>query len=440
MSVIEEYKRKLISADEAASLIRDNESLYISGNAAAPLELLRALARRPDKPKNVKLIHTLLLKDEGTAAAGMEMFYRHVALFIGPADREAINSGRGECLSIHLHDIPKAIKLGHIPIDTVFAQVSPMDEHGFFSLGVEICATKTAIRHAKRVVVQVNENMPWIYGDTFVHLSEVDYIVEHTEELPEYKTPPVSAVERQIAKYVSELIEDGSTLQTGIGGIPFAILQLLEGKKDIGIHTELFSDGVMEGIKKGIITGKCKTLNYGRVVATFVLGTKKLYNFVNNNPIIEGHPVEYTNDQYIISRQNKMVAINGALEVDLTGQVCADSLGTKFYSGFGGQLDFIRGASEAPNGKPIIVLPSTTSDEKISRIVPVLKPGAGVVTTRADVHYVVTEYGVAYLFGKTIQERAKALISVAHPKFREELEKAAYERKLIPHAYYISKS
>jgi acyl-CoA hydrolase len=361
----------------------------------------------------------------------MEGHFRHNSLFVGPADREAVNSGRADYVPIFLHEIPSLFYRGEMPIDVAIIHTSPPDEHGFVSLGVEVLCTKAAVENAKKVIAQINDQMPRALGDAFIHVSRIDKIVEVSEPLPVLERKGYTEVEKKIGVHIAELIEDGSTLQLGIGGIPDAVLHALRDKRDLGIHTEMISDGVKEGIELGFITGIKKTLHAGKVIATFILGSEELYKFVHDNPIFELHPADYTNDPFIIAQNEKMVSINSALEVDLTGQVCSDSIGPYIYSGFGGQVDFIRGAAKSKGGKPIIALPSTAKGGTVSRIVPFLKQGAGVVTTRADVHYVVTEYGVAYLHGKNLRERAKALIEIAHPKFREELERAAYERKLI---------
>ncbi len=432
MSWYDDYKKKLTTPEEAVSVVKSGDRVYLSGNAAAPYVLMRALAERKDELENVELVHVLLLGDDPLSQPGMEGHFRHNSLFVGSADRKAVNEGRADYVPIHLHEIPRLFYRNLLPIDVAIIQVSPPDEHGFMSYGVEVLATKAAVETAKIVIAQVNEKMPRTLGDSFVHVSRVAKIVEVSEDLPELQRKPATEVERRIAEYIADLIEDGSTLQLGIGGIPDAVLELLSGtKRDIGIHTEMVSDGVMEGIESGMITGAKKTLHMGKVIATFILGSKKLYEFVHDNPVFEMHPVDYTNDPFVIAKNDNMIAINSALEVDLTGQVCSDSIGTYIYSGFGGQVDFIRGAGAAKNGKPIIALPSTAKGGTISRIVPVLKQGAGVVTTRADVHYIVTEYGVAFLHGKNLKERARELIKIAHPDFREELEKAAKERKLL---------
>jgi acyl-CoA hydrolase len=318
-----------------------------------------------------------------------------------------------------------------LPLDVAFLHVSPPDEHGFVSLGVECLASKAAAETAKLVVAQVNDRMPRTLGDSFIHTSRFTKLVEVSDELPELKIPPFTEVEKKIGEYIAGLVEDGCTLQLGIGGIPNAALKAMFNKRDLGIHTEMVSDGIVEAINAGVITGMKKTLHPGKVIATFYFGTKDLYDFIDNNPIFETHPTNYTNHPFVVGQNEKMIGINSAIEVDLTGQVCSDSIGTRIYSGFGGQVDFIRGAAQSKGGKPIIALPSSTKKDTISKIVPTLQVGAGVVTTRADVHYVVTEYGVAYLHGKNLKERAEALISIAHPNFRDDLTAAAKERKLL---------
>ncbi len=431
MSWVDEYKKRLTTAEEAVSVVKSNDNIYIGGNAATPFVLLRALANRKDELYNVKLIHVLLMGEDPFSKPGMEGHFRHNSLFVGPADREAVNQGRADYVPIFLFQIPNLFYSGQLPLDVAIVQVSPPDEHGFMSLGVEVLASKAAVETAKIVIGQVNEKMPRVLGDSFVHFSRFEKLVEVSEDLPELKKKPFTEVERRIGHYIADLIEDGSTLQLGIGGIPDAVLSALKGKKDLGIHTEMVSDGIMEAIEQGIITGAKKTLHPHKVICTFILGSKKLYEFVDNNPFFEAHPVNYTNHPFIISQNENMIAINSAIEVDITGQVCSDSIGTYIYSGFGGQVDFIRGAAHSKGGKPIIALPSTAKKDTISKIVPFLKQGAGVVTTRADVHYVVTEYGIAYLHGKNLMERTEALIKIAHPKFRSELTEAAKERNLI---------
>ena len=312
-----------------------------------------------------------------------------------------------------------------MPLDVALVQTSPPDEHGYLSLGVGVDCTLTAARCARHVIAEVNEQMPRTLGDSFLHVDKVSAIVETSRPLLELQPEPCSEIHRRVAQNVASLIPDGATLQMGIGGIPNAVLECLRDKRDLGVHTEMCSDDVIPLIEAGIINGERKTLHRGKIVTGFVLGAKKLFDFIHENPIFEFHPTAYTNDPYVIAQNERMVAINSAIQVDLTGQVCADSVGTRPYSGFGGQLDFIRGAARSRGGKPIIALPSTAKDGTVSRITPTLDPGAGVVTSRGDVHYVVSEYGVAYLHGKTLRQRAEALISIAHPKFRDELHEFA---------------
>ncbi|MGA9752988.1 MAG: acetyl-CoA hydrolase/transferase C-terminal domain-containing protein [Acidobacteriota bacterium] len=431
MAWIDGYKAKLCSADEAVSRIKSNDWVWLSGNAAAPFLLMEALGRRAPELQNVTLSHVLLMGEDPLSKPGMEKAFHHNSLFVGPADRPSVNDGRSAYVPIHLHMIPKAIRTGACRVDVAMIQCSPPDEHGFMSLGLEVMAQKAAVEMAKTVIVQVNDQMPRTLGDSFLHVSKAAHIVEHSFPLLELRGKEATEVERKIGALIAEMIPDGATLQMGIGGIPDAVLTLLEGKRDLGIHTEMISDGLVRAMEQGIITGNKKTLHPGKVVATFILGTRKLYDFVHDNPLFEVHPVDHTNDPFIIAQNDNMVAINSALEVDLTGQVCSDSIGTYIYSGFGGQLDFIRGAAASKGGKPIIALPSTAKQGTMSRIVPKLKEGSGVVTTRADVHYVVTEHGATNLWGKNLSERAKALIAIADPAFKETLEKEARERHLI---------
>ncbi|NQT78936.1 MAG: acetyl-CoA hydrolase/transferase family protein [Candidatus Aminicenantes bacterium] len=432
MSWVDDYKSKLITAEEAVSVIQSGDRVYISGNAATPYSLMSALASRKDKLGDVELVHVLLMGEDPLSRPGMEGHFRHNSLFVGPADRKAINEGRADYVPIFLHQIPNLFYSEQMPLDVALLHLSPPDEHGFMSLGVEVLASKAAAETAKIVIAQVNEKMPRILGDSFIHVSRVHKIVEVSEELPQLERKPFTEVERKIGHFIADLIEDGSTLQLGIGGIPDAVLSALKGRQNLGIHTEMVSDGVMEAIEAGIITGAKKTFHPYKVILTFLLGSKKLYDFVDNNPMFEAHPTDYTNHPFNVSRNDNMVAVNSAIEVDITGQVCSDSIGTYIYSGFGGQVDFIRGAAHSKGGKPVIALPSTAKKNELSRIVPFLKKGAGIVTTRADVKYVVTEYGVAYLHGKNLQERTIALINIAHPKFREDLTKEAKGRYLLP--------
>lgn len=432
MSWIDGYRSKLTTPDRAVQRVKSGDRVYYGGNAAIPQALVRALAARRDELEDVQLNHVLLLGEDPLSTEDMVGHFRHNSLFVGPADRRAVNEGRADYVPIFLYQIPRLFEQKIVSLDVAMVQVSPPDEHGFMSLGVEVLASKAACRQARQVIVQVNEKMPRVLGDSFLHVSQVSTVVEHTEALPTLEAAPPSEVEQAIARHVVGLIEPGATVQMGIGGIPDSVYRAIEGQLDLGVHTEMLSDGAMRAIESGIITGNRKTLHPGKAVITFALGSAKLYEFLDNNPFIEAHPVEYVNDPFIIAQNEKLVAINSAIEVDLTGQVCSDSIGTRIYSGFGGQVDFIRGAARSKGGKPIIAVPSTARRGELSRFVPMLKPGSGVVTSRADVHYVVTEYGVANLFGRNLRERAEALIAIAHPDFRDELERAAKERKLLP--------
>lgn len=425
-----DYRKKLCSADEAISLIKDGDNVYISANAATPLAMERALYAQRDRFKRLNLIHVLLAGEDILNVKDPSSPFRHLSLFVGPADREAIALGNSEYMPIFLHEIPSIFYSGKVKLDAAILHVSKPDEHGFVSLGVECLASLAAADCAKILIAQVNEKMPYILGDNFIHISRFNKIVEVSEDILELKGRGATEVEKKIGAFIADLIPDGATLQMGIGGIPDAVLAQLEGKKDLGIHTEMVSDGLIKAFNKGIITNARKTLHRNKIIGTFVYGSKQLYEFVDHNPLIELHPVNYVNDPRIICQNENMVAINSAIEVDITGQVCSDSIGTTIYSGFGGQVDFIRGAAMAKNGKPIIALPSTTKNDTVSRIVPKLKPGAGVVTSRADIHYLCTEFGIVDLHGKTLQQRARAIIELAHPNFRDMLIEEAKERKI----------
>jgi acyl-CoA hydrolase len=413
-------------------MIKSGHRVYYGGNAAIPRVLVMALAGRRQELRDVQLNHVLLLGQDPLSAENMKGHFRHNSLFVGSADRVAVNDGRADYMPIFLHQIPRLFREGIIPLDVTMVQTSPPDEHGFMSLGVETLASKAACQMAKAVIVQVNERMPRVLGDAFIHVNRAHAIVEATEPLPTLQIKPSTEIERAIAGHILPLIRPTSTIQMGIGGIPDAVYECMEGNLELGIHTEMISDRAMRAIQRGVVTGNQKSLHQGKVVITFALGSEELYSFLDNNPLIESHPVEHVNDPFIISQNDNMVAINSAIEVDLTGQVCSDSIGPYIYSGFGGQVDFIRGAARSKGGRPIIALQSTARNGELSRIVPMLKPGAGVVTSRADVHYVVSEFGAANLFGKNLRERAEALIGIAHPDFRDDLVKAAKERRLLP--------
>ena len=416
-----DYKKRLKTADEALQCVQSGMRVYIQPGCAEPETLVEALMRRGHDVYDVEIVHMMTMGCAPYVAPEMAGHFRHNAMFIGGNVREAINAGRADYTPIYLSEIEELFESGAMPIDVALISVSPPDSHGFCSFGIGVDTTLTAAKVAKFVVAQINDNMPRTYGDSFIHVSEIDVFVESSRPLCALAKPVVTDLQVAIARNVASLIEDGSVLQTGIGGIPDAVLPLLMDRKDLGIHSELVSDGAIPLIEAGVITGARKNFKPRKIILGFALGTKHLFEFVDNNPIFEFHPTAYTNDPLLIARNDKMVAINSALQVDLTGQVCSDSIGAQFYSGIGGQVDFLRGASRSKHGKPIIALSSTAKHETISRIVPMLDPAAGVVTSRGLVRYVVTEYGIAFLHGKTIRERAKSLIEIAHPKFRAEL-------------------
>jgi acetyl-CoA hydrolase len=427
------YTAKVVSAEEAVKVIKSGDNIVVQPGCAAPLELIRAMVKRKDDLFDVNIYHILIVGDLPYAKPGMEKHFKHKAFFIGGNTRKAVNEGRAEFIPIFLSEVTLMFKNGILTSDVALINVSPPDEHGYCSYGIDAGNIKTPTEKSNTIIAQINEEMPRGLGNSFIHINKMDFIVEHNEPLMELPQVDPKTDKRllevydRIGLYIAEMIEDGSTLQMGIGAIPDSVMKYLKNKKDLGVHTEMFSDGIIELVEEGIINGEQKSIHHGKIIAGFCLGTRKAYDFIDNNPIIEFHPQEYVNDPFVIAQNKKMIAINSAIEIDLTGQVCSDSMGTKFYSGIGGQVDFIRGAAHSEGGKPIIALPSTTKDLKYSRIVPMLKPGAGVVTSRGDVHYVVTEYGVAQLFGKSIQERAKSLINIAHPNFRDELLQFAYE-------------
>ena len=416
-----DYAKKVQTAEQALLSVRSGMRVYIQPGCAEPETLVEALLKRAPFVKNVEVVHLLTLGNADYVKPEMEGHFRHNAIFIGGNVREAVNEGRADYTPTYLSEVEELFESGAMPIDLALIQVSPPDSHGFCSFGVGVDTTLTAAKCAKYVVAQVNEQMPRTYGDSFIHVSKIHSFVESSRPLCELPKPRITEMHVAIAKNVAGLIDNGAVLQTGIGGIPDAVLPFLMDRKDLGVHTELVSDSVIPLIEAGVITGNRKNYKPRKIVLGFVLGTKKLFDFVDNNPIFEFRTTAYANNPITIARNDNMVAINSALQIDLTGQVCSDSIGTQFYSGIGGQVDFLRGASNSKGGKPIIALPSTAKDGTVSRIAPMLSPGAGVVTSRGLIRYVVTEYGVAYLHGKSIRERAKALIEIAHPKFREEL-------------------
>ncbi len=422
------YKSK--SAADAVKIIKSNDRVYLQMGAATPQTLVKAMTARHEELRNVEVC---MLHTEGVAPyadpALKESFHVN-SFFIGANVRHTLTAGNGSYTPVFLSELPLLFKNNVVPLDVAMIQVSPPDKHGYCSLGVTIGATLAAIDNAKHVIAQINPQMPRTHGAGIIHVSELDTFVEVNEPILEHHVSVPSKVEQQIGDHIANMIEDRSTLQMGVGNIPNAVLSRLGNHKDLGLHTEMFSDGVIDLILKDVINGNYKKISRGRAMATFLMGSKKLYDYVDDNPFVEMRESDFVNDVYIIRQNKRMVAINSAIEVDLTGQVCADSIGTRMYSGVGGQMDFIRGASLSKGGKAIIALPSTTH-KGISRIVPFLKPGSGVVTTRAHVHYIVTEYGVANLYGKTIKQRVEELAKIAHPNFREEILRNYFDKKVM---------
>src|SRR5271166_4562422 len=417
-----EYKSKCMNAGQALQTVHSGARVWIQSGCGTPSVLVDALVERAPELRNVEIVHMKTLGSADYTKPESEGHFRHRGLFLGANVREAVAAGRADYTPIFLSEIEGLFESGAMPLDVVLMQVSPPDAHGFVSLGTTVDCTLTAARCASVVIAEVNEQMPRTHGDTSIHVSRISAIVETSRPLLEVCTEPFTELHMRVARNVASLIPDGATLQTGIGGIPEAVLTCLGDKRDLGIHTEMLSDGVIELIESGVLNGERKSLHRGKAVAAFVLGTRRLFDFIDENSSFEFRSISYTNDPFVVAQNDRMVAINSALQEDLTGQVCAESLGTKPYSGFGGQQDFIRGAARSKGGVPIIALPSMALGGSLSRIVPVLEPGAGVVTSRADVHYVVTEHGIAYLHGKSLRERALALIAIADPRFRAELE------------------
>ncbi len=417
-----------VSAEEALQSIKSGDRVFVQGSAQTPSFLLTALARQKDRLKGVELTSITLQGEVEPARAEYAGHFRTNSLFVSAPVREAVNCGLGDFIPAFLSDIPHLFRDGILPLDVALVQVSPPDKHGYCSLGVSVDIALTAVLTAKIVIAQVNPLVPRTHGDGIVHVSQFSHMVYQEAPLAEVNYGlRVSEAEKKIGRLVAEMIEDGSCLQLGIGTIPDAVLQCLESHKDLGVHTEMFSDGLLPLFEKGVITNRKKKVNTNLTIAGFAIGSRKLYDYVDDNPAFNFMSIDYVNDPAVIKLNPKMVAVNSAIEIDLTGQVCADSIGTRQYSGIGGQMDFIRGAALSHGGKPIIALTARTA-KGIPRIVPFLKSGAGVVTTRGHVHYIVTEYGVAYLHGKNMRQRANELIKIAHPDDREELDKAAFER------------
>lgn len=416
-----EYQHKLQDPKSALSHIRPGNRIFVGTGCAVPSLLVKTLETIGSKLRDTEIMHILTVGDTPYTNEQFCDNFRCNAFFIGQNTRAAIAEGRADYTPVFLSDLPQLFRSGSIPIDVALIQVSPPDDHGFCCFGISVDVVKSASESATIVIAEINPNMPRTWGDSLISIDKIDVLVENDTPLPEVHSPPPDEIAERIAKNISRYIEDGSTIQMGIGTIPEAITKFLKDKKDLGVHSEMISDGVVDLWEAGVITNRKKTIHQGKIIASLGMGTKRLYDFVNNNPAVEFHPSEYVNNPYIISLNDRMVALNSALEVDLTGQVTAESLGHLFYSGIGGQADFMRGAAKSNRGKPIIALPSTAKNGTISRIVPHLSEAAGVVTSRGDVHYVVTEYGVALLHGKSIRERAIALINIAHPAFRDKL-------------------
>lgn len=426
------YQSRVTTAQEAVKAIKSGHRVFLTGNVSVPQKLLAALVEYAPNLTDVEICQALTVGSADYVNPQMEGHLRVNSMFISANIRKAVQEGRADFTPVLLSEFPLLFKRGILPLDVAIIHVSTPDEHGFCSLGVEVGLTKSAAESAKVIIAEVNEKMPRTLGDSFIHVSRLTHIVPVNYPIPEYRMDVEgdSEIVEKIAGHAADLIPDGATMQLGIGSIPDAVLKFLYNKRELGIHTELFSDGVIDLFNAGILTNARKSLHPGKIVAGFILGTKRLYDWVDDNPMIEMHPTEYVNDPFVIAQNDRMVAINSAIEVDLTGQVCADSIGPKLYSGVGGQLDFMYGASRSKNGVPIIALPSTATMRDgivISRIAGMLKHGAGVVTSRNHVRYVVTEYGVADLYGRTIRQRAQSLINVAHPQFREELGRQARE-------------
>ena len=425
----ETYKSRLVAAEDAIKHIKSGDHVVLQHACGEPRTLIETMVERKDL-RDVMVSHMAAIGPAEYAQEGLEENFRHNAFFAGTATRRAIHEGRADYTSCFFSELPRAYR-EHVSPDVALIHVSPPNKWGYCSLGVSVDYTKHVAEIANVVIAQVNEKMPKTYGDSFVHVNDIDFFVESTRDLIEIPIPNIGEVEKAIGQNVAGLIEDGSTMQLGIGAIPDAVLNFLHDKKDLGIHTEMFSDGVIGLVEKGIINGKAKSIHPGKIVCSFVMGTSKLYDFVDDNPAVEFYTIDYTNDPYVIGKHDKMISINSAIQVDLLGQVCADTIGHKQYSAVGGQVDFVRGTSRSRGGKAIIAMPSTAGGGKYSRIVSLLDEGAAVTTSRYDVQFVVTEFGVADLRVKTNRQRAEELIKVSHPDFRTELKAFAIQRKLF---------
>ena len=417
------YKSKLVTASEAVTNIKSGDRVVTGHAVGEPIALVEAMVANKEYYRDVEVVHMVAMGKGDYAKEGMEPYFKVNTIFAGACTRDAVNTGRGDFTTCFFYQVPRLFESGCMPVDVALIQVSEPDAHGYCSFGVSSDYTKPAADCAKIVIAEVNKQMPRTMGNSFIHVSDIDFIVESDHPIIELPLPKIGEVEKAIGKNCAELVEDGSTLQLGIGAIPDAVLLFLKDKKDLGIHSEMISDGVVELVEAGVITNKNKTLHPGKSVVTFLMGTKRLYDYADNNPALEMYPVSYVNDPKVIMQNNQMVSINSCVQVDFYGQVASESIGARQISGVGGQVDFVRGASMSLDGKgkSIIAMPSTASKGKVSRIVPMLDEGAPVTTSRNDVDYIVTEYGIAHLKGKTNKERARALINIAHPDFRERL-------------------
>jgi len=432
MSWVDTYKSKIVDARTALErTISSGDRVMLNANCGQPQTLADGLSELAPDLRDVEVVQLLALGKSEYVRRELVGNVRLNAFFVGPGVRKAVHEGAADYTPVFLSEIPALFAAGKLPLDIALIQVSPPDEHGFCSFGVSVDIIKPGAEQAKTVVAEVNAQMPRTLGDSFIHVSKLNYVVETDRPLLELPRDPFTDVHNRIGSHIAERIDDGATLQLGIGAIPDAVLSQLKDKRHLGIHTEMFADGVMELFEAGVITNEKKTLHPGKIVSSFLMGSRALYDFVDNNPCVEMHPSHYVNDPFIIAKNDAMISINSAISIDLTGQVNSDSMGTKFYSGIGGQVDFVRGANRSKGGKSFLAFPSTAKSGEISRVVPTLLAGAGVVTSRGDVDMVVTEYGVAQLHGRTIRERARALINIAHPKFRDDLEKFAKEQHYL---------